>query len=87
LQFVGEVLDQSGLPAAIDRTGAHWVILSFPPRGRLPWVTTVLKTRFPSVRILALATDGSRVRLERLEGPVGDLVDLSLAELLGMLRL
>jgi hypothetical protein len=89
LQVVGEVMDQSGLPAAIDRTGAQWVILSFPPQGRLPWITNVLKTRFPSVQILALATDGSRVRVERRSDPEGtekDLIDLSLLDLLGMLR-
>ena len=49
-------------------------------------MANIFKTRFPGVHILALGTDGSRVRLERQENQAADLVNLSLTDLLGMLR-
>jgi DNA-binding NarL/FixJ family response regulator len=96
LQIVGEASDPARLPALACQTAAQLVILSLTAQGQLPAGAERLLQACPAVCILALAVDGSRVRVKapsRADPAIGNLQvadqeisDLSLADLLGMLR-
>lgn len=86
LQVVDEVTNLARLPSAISRTDAQWVIMSLPLDGEIPEVAKSLLIAHPSVRILAMATDGSQVRIKWLESHEEALDDLSLDELFAVLR-
>jgi DNA-binding NarL/FixJ family response regulator len=86
LQVVDEVTDLASLPPAVAHTDAQWVIMSLPLDGEIPEVVSSLLTAHPSLRILAMATDGSQVRIKWLESHEEALGDLSLDELFAVLR-
>jgi DNA-binding NarL/FixJ family response regulator len=86
LQVVDEVADLTRLSPAIAHTDAQWVIMSLPLDGEIPEVVRSLLIAHPSVRILAMATDGSQVRIKWLESHEEALDDLSLDELIAVLR-
>lgn len=86
LQVVDEVADLTRLSPAIANTDAQWVIMSLPLDGEIPEVVKSLLIAHPSVRILAMATDGSQVRIKWLESHEEALDDLSLDELFAVLR-
>lgn len=86
LQVVGEITDLARLPSVIEQTGAQWVIMAFPPEGEMPEMAESLLTAYPSVRIMAVATDGSQVTMKWLESHERTLDGLSLDELIAVLR-
>lgn len=86
LQVVDEVTNLARLPSAISQTDAQWVIMSLPLDGEIPGVVKSWLIAHPSVRILAMATDGSQVRIKWLESHEEALDDLSLDELIAVLR-
>jgi hypothetical protein len=67
LQVVDEIVEWAELSAAIERTGAQWVVVSYPPQGKLPEAVESSLAAHPSVRVLALATDGSQVKMKWVE--------------------
>lgn len=86
LEVVREVSDQKELPAVIERTHPEWVILSLAYDDRLPaWVDGFIATH-PSVRFMALAADGSKIKMKWLEIHEQELNGLSLSELLQILE-
>jgi hypothetical protein len=86
LQVVDEVTDLTRLSPAVTHSEAQWVIVSLPLDGEIPDVVNSLLFKHPSVRILAMATDGSQVRMKWLESHEEALDDLSLDELFALLR-
>jgi hypothetical protein len=64
LRVAGEVDDLQSLPAEIERTGADRVIVSLESDGALPGPVTPLVRRFPGVRFLGVAGDGSRLAVQ-----------------------
>jgi hypothetical protein len=67
LQLVDEINDLARLSPAIEQTGAQWVVVSYPPNGKLPEAIEFSLAAHPSVRVLALATDGSQVKMKWVE--------------------
>jgi DNA-binding NarL/FixJ family response regulator len=86
LEVVGQVADLASLPSAVERFGAQWVIMSLQSEATLPEVVGRLLAAHPSLHILALAPDGSQVRLEWMEPHEKIFDQLSLNELVATLR-
>ncbi len=86
IRIVDEVTDLAQLPAALDRTGARWVIVSLPPDGTLANGVDRLLAAHPAVRLMNVATDGSHVTMQWVEPHQQTLDDLSMSELIALLR-
>jgi hypothetical protein len=67
LQLVDEITDLAMLSSAVERTGAQWVVVSYPPNDKMPEAIESSLAAHPSVRVLALATDGSQVKMKWVE--------------------
>lgn len=85
LWVVGEVADPSRLSSAIEQTGAQWVVVSLPPDGKMPAVVESLLAAYPSLRVLAVANDGSQIKMRWVEPHEQTLESLSLDELIAVL--
>jgi DNA-binding NarL/FixJ family response regulator len=86
LEVVQEVIDQRELPAVIDHTQPEWVILSLSYDNGVPaWVDGFIASH-PSVRFMALAADGSRIKMKWLEVHEQELSGLSLNDLIRILE-
>lgn len=86
LELVHEMDGYEELPAAIEQFSPEWVIVSLPSDPVLPaWVDAYV-TKYPSVRFLAVATDGSKIKMKWLEAHEEDLSDLSLKDLIHILE-
>jgi hypothetical protein len=86
IRIVAEVVDLAQLPAALDRTGAQWVIVSLPPDGTVATGLDRLLAAYPSVRLMNVATDGSHVTMQWVEPREQTLDALSMSELIELLR-
>ena len=86
LDVVQEVGDSKELPDVIEDTKPEWVILSLTFDNRVPaWVDSMM-VRYPSVRFLALAADGSKIKMKWLEVHEQELNGLSLNDLIQILE-
>ena len=86
LEVVREVTDQRELLSVLEQTNPEWVIISLSFDDAIPaWVDGFMADH-PSVRFIALATDGSKIKLKWLEVHEQELNGLSLSELLHILE-
>lgn len=86
LEVVREVTDQKELPSVIEHTNPEWVIISLSFDNRVPaWVDSYIANH-PSVRFMALATDGSKIKMKWLEVHEQELNGLSLSDLIHILE-
>jgi hypothetical protein len=85
LQVVAEVSNFSRLSEVIDRTQPQWVVVSLLPNGRLPGYAHGLPALYPRVGIVAVAGDGSRVKVKSGDLFERDLEGISLDDLLAIL--
>jgi DNA-binding NarL/FixJ family response regulator len=86
LEVVREVIDQRELPSVIEHTKPEWVILSLSYDNGVPaWVDSFMAAH-PSVRFLALAADGSSIKVKWLEVHEQELNGLSLNEFIQILE-
>lgn len=86
LRIVREVTDQKELPSVIENTNPEWVIISLSFDNGIPaWVDGFMASH-PSVRFLALATDGSKIKLKWIETHEQEFNGLSLSELMHILE-
>ncbi len=86
LEVVREVTDQKELPSVIEHTQPEWVILSLSFDNGIPaWVDGYMASH-PSVRFMALAADGSKIKLKWLEVHEQELNGLSLNDLIKILE-
>jgi hypothetical protein len=86
LEVVGQAADAARLPSLLEGTDAQWVIVSLLPNGKMPAVVDSLLAEHPSLRVLAVAVDGSQVKAKWVEPHEKDLGDLSLQELIAILE-
>lgn len=63
LRLVGEVKSPQDLPALVENRAAQWAIVPLSIDGSVPDVVRSLLVQHPSLAILALASDGARVKL------------------------
>jgi chemotaxis response regulator CheB len=86
LQVVREVTDQKELLAVIEHTNPAWVIISLSFDNSVPaWVDGFMANH-PSVRFMAVATDGSKIKMKWLEVHEQDVDGLSLDDLIDILE-
>jgi len=86
LEVVREVTDQKELPSVIEHTNPEWVIVSLSFDDDVPaWVDGFMANH-PSVRFMALATDGSKIKMKWLEVHEQELDGLSLNDLIHILE-
>jgi hypothetical protein len=73
------------LPVIINRTHPQWVLVSLLPDGKLPGYAHALPALYPRVGLVAVAADGSRVKV--MSGALfeRDLEGISLGDLLAIL--
>jgi DNA-binding NarL/FixJ family response regulator len=86
LEVVREVTDQRELPSAIEHSNPEWVIVSLSFDNGVPsWVDQYIAIH-PSVRFMAVAADGSKVKMKWLEIHEQELNGLSLSDLIHILE-
>ena len=86
LEILREVTDQKELPSAIEHSDPEWIIVSMSFDHCIPgWVDNYI-TGHPSVRFMAVASDGSKVKMKWLEIHEQELNGLSLGELIQILE-
>jgi hypothetical protein len=85
LQIVGEVANWALLPAAIQQTGAQWVIVSRPSDHETSQAVEGLLSVHPAVRVLNVATDGGHITLQWVEPRTQTIDDFSMRELVALL--
>lgn len=86
LEVVREVSDPKELPSVIEHTNPEWVILSLSFDNGVPaWVDTYMVSH-PTVRFMALAADGSKIKMKWLEVHEQELNGISLNELIHILE-
>lgn len=86
LEMVQEVSSHEGLPSAIEKSEAEWVIMSLPFDKSIPdWVDEYL-AKHPSMRFLTVFLGTGKVKLKWLESREEDLEDLSLNDLIHILE-
>ena len=86
LQVVREVNDPRDLASVVEQVHPEWVIVSLSFDNRLPtWVDSFLISH-PAIRFMALATDGSKIKVKWLDVHEQELSGISLADLLKILE-
>jgi DNA-binding NarL/FixJ family response regulator len=86
LEVVREVTDQRELPSILQHSNPEWVIVSLSFDNGIPaWVDNYMAVH-PSVRFMAVATDGSKVKMKWLEIHEQELNGLSLSDLIHILE-
>lgn len=85
LQIAGEVSEWAQLPAAIQQTGAQWIIVSLPTGHDTALAVEVLLASFPAIRLLNVATDGGHITIQWVEHHEQTIDDFSLPELVALL--
>jgi len=63
VEVVGEEVDPSRLPAAVEKNGAQWLVVSLPRDGKLPGFLRTLLDGHPSLCLLAVAGDASWAKI------------------------
>ena len=86
LKVVGEVLDLEDLARTVEETGAEWVIVSLPPDGRIPERAEAVLASHPSINLLAVAMDGSQIKLKWIGPQEKDINCASLEDLMNVLH-
>ena len=86
LQVVREVNDPRELASVVEQVNPEWVIVSLSFDNRLPaWVDSFMVSH-PSVRFMALATDGSKIKVKWLDIHEQELSGITLSDLLEILE-
>lgn len=85
LRIVAEVENLTNYSEVVQRTGARWTILLLDPGEEVPDIVEKVLNDHPTMRLLAMAVDGSQVRMKWIEPHEELLVDSSLEDLLNIL--
>jgi DNA-binding NarL/FixJ family response regulator len=86
LAIVAEVDDLHQLEPVLAETDARWIIVSLTPEGEFPGIVKSLLQTYSTTHVLAIAVDGSTVRVLHME-PNEQQVDVfSVEEILSLLQ-
>jgi DNA-binding NarL/FixJ family response regulator len=86
LEVVSEVGDLHSLTQAIEQTAPDWIVVSLDPNGRVPAIVDNVLALRPSLHVLALSVDGSQTRVRWFAPHEEALGDVSLNDLIEVLR-
>ncbi len=62
-QVMSVLVDPTGLTRLIERVEPDWLITSLGPDGRLPEMIESHRAQYPSLNLLGVALDGSRISI------------------------
>lgn len=86
VEIVGEINDSEDISSRIKESHADWVLVPLHMDGKFPdFVRLIVKTH-PRIGILAISADGSQAKALCGENSRDDLADLSLPELMDVVR-
>lgn len=86
IHVIGETGDSATLCHLIAHRDAHWVVLSLNPDGGIPALANTLLAENPGIKVIAVAADGSLVKVYWTEAQERHFADLSLTGFLGVMR-
>ena len=86
VNVVCEVGDMSELPKAVDQTDPQWMVVSLWQKGNLPDIIKSILVQHPSIKVMGMAANGSAIAVKRPEAQEDPLTNLSLGDLLRVLR-
>jgi DNA-binding NarL/FixJ family response regulator len=86
LEVVQELTHYEDLGSAIEQFEPEWVIISLPSDQVIPGWVDMYIANCPSLRFLAVSTDGSKIKMKWLEPHEEELGDLSLKDLIHILE-
>ena len=78
LEIICEVKDFSELSSVIQKNNPDWVIISMPDDGKISKSIDKLLIEYPTLLLMAVALDGSRIRVEWMEHKEKEVNNLSL---------
>lgn len=84
LQVIREVNDLADLPSAVRETQPDWIIISLPKNGKISTPVGKILIDNPLLHIVAVATDGSRIRVEWMEHKEKDVENLTLDDFINI---
>ena len=85
LEVVEEISDLRLLLSTVEKKRPHWAIVSLSRDGRVPEIADRVLDKCSSVSILAVAIDGTLVKIKRVPSREQILGHLSLEELISVL--
>lgn len=80
LQIICEVKDLEDLPSVVQKTDPDWLIISLPGNGKISEPVERLLIEYPTIHILAVSMDGSRIKVEWMEHKEEEAENLSLED-------
>jgi hypothetical protein len=86
LEVVQEVPDHAALPAAIERFGPEWVIVSLPIREETNRSIGSCLEAYPSVRFMFVFPDQNYIKMKWQTSHEESVFDLSLKDLIHLLE-
>lgn len=86
LEIVQEFHNAEELPAAIERLGPEWVILSLPPNNRRHEWMDACMAEHPALRFILLSPDNNSIKMKGQVAYEEDLTNLSLKDFIHILE-
>lgn len=86
VEIVGEVANSDYLSDQVKDSEAHWVLVPLHTDGNFPDFVKLIIQDCPEIGILAISADGSQAKARCGENSRDDLADLSLNELIDIIR-
>lgn len=86
LHVADQVTNIQQLPQAVQETQSAWIILSRPWHNDIPSVVDRILANYPSIRVLTVTPDGSRIKMRWVEAHEEELFNLTLDDLIAVLR-
>lgn len=87
LQVVGEIDEIRELDEHLQQSNVDWIVMALRENGQVPEAAENLITqKFPSVRIMGVSSDGSRVKIAWVGLKAAELEEASIEDLTGILR-
>jgi DNA-binding NarL/FixJ family response regulator len=87
LQVAAEVKDLADLPSVVQETHPDWIIISLPTDGNVAEPIEQILIDHPYIHIIAVAKDGSRIRVEWMEHREQEVENLSLDDFIDLLNI
>ena len=86
VEIVGEINNSEEISNKIKESQVDWVLVPLHMDGTYPDYVNMILKKYPAVGILAISPDGSRAKAKCGENSRDDLGNLSLQQLMDMIR-
>lgn len=86
MEIVGETANSDDLYGQIKKSRADWILVSLHANGNFPDFVNSILDDYPGIGIIAISADGSQAKARCRENSRDDLANLSLNELMAIVR-